>query len=122
AHRPPHGTRAGRERSLMESTVVDITISDSPAGAGVLAPRVGPLDGLRQTLSLSWRTLVQIKHNPFELIDFSVQPVMFLLLFTYVFGGAIGGSPHSYLLFALPGIIVQNSLFTTLNTATGLAT
>ncbi len=65
---------------------------------------------------------MQIRHNPLELIDFSVQPVMFLLLFTYVFGGAIGGSPKAYLLFALPGIIVQNSLFTTLNTATGLST
>jgi oleandomycin transport system permease protein len=88
----------------------------------VLSARVGPVQGLRQTLSLAWRTLVQIKHNPAELIDFSIQPVMFLLLFTYVFGGAIGGSPHAYLMFALPGIIVQNSLFTTLNTATGLST
>jgi len=90
--------------------------------AGALAARVAVLAGLRQTFSLSWRTLVQIKHNPFELMDFSVQPVMFLLLFTYVFGGAIGGSPKAYLMFALPGIIVQNSLFTTLNTATGLST
>ncbi len=65
---------------------------------------------------------MQVKHNPAELIDFSIQPVMFLLLFTYVFGGAIGGSPHAYLEFALSGIIVQNSLFTTLNTATGLST
>jgi ABC transporter DrrB family efflux protein len=88
----------------------------------VLSARVGPVQGLRQTFSLAWRTLVQIKHNPAELIDFSIQPVMFLLLFTYVFGGAIGGSPHAYLMFALPGIIVQNSLFTTLNTATGLST
>ena len=106
----------------MDSTVMDITVPDSAAAVGALAPRVGPLAGLRQTLSLSWRTLVQVKHNPAELIDFSIQPVMFLLLFTYVFGGAIGGSPHAYLQFALAGIIVQNSLFTTLNTATGLAT
>jgi oleandomycin transport system permease protein len=83
--------------------------------------RVSPVEGLRQTLTLSWRTLVQIKHNPFELIDFSVQPVMFLVLFTYVFGGAISHSPHEYLMFALPGIIVQNSLFTTLNTGVGLS-
>jgi oleandomycin transport system permease protein len=77
---------------------------------------------LRQTASLSWRTLLQIKHNPAELIDFSIQPVMFLLLFVYVFGGAIGGGgTHAYLIYVLPGIIVQNSLFTTLNTATGLA-
>jgi oleandomycin transport system permease protein len=106
------------------STVMDIAVQADPEGGETraLTARVGPLDGLRQTFSLAWRTLVQIKHNPVELIDFSVQPVMFLLLFTYVFGGAIGGSPHTYLLFALPGIIVQNSLFTTLNTATGLST
>ena len=105
-----------------ESAVMDITVPDNPASVAAMAPRVGPLEGLRQTFSLAWRTLVQIKHNPAELIDFSIQPVMFLLLFTYVFGGAIGGSPHAYLEFALVGIIVQNSLFTTLNTATGLST
>jgi oleandomycin transport system permease protein len=104
------------------SAVMDMTVTDNEARAEALAPRVGPLEGLRQTFSLAWRTLVQIKHNPAELIDFSVQPVMFLLLFTYVFGGAIGGSPHAYLEFALAGIIVQNSLFTTLNTAMGLST
>jgi ABC transporter DrrB family efflux protein len=109
--------------SSMESAVMEITDLNYPGEvAEGLAPRVGPLLGLRQTFSLAWRTLVQIKHNPAELIDFSIQPVMFLLLFTYVFGGAIGGSPHAYLTFALPGIIVQNSLFTTLNTATGLST
>ena len=87
-----------------------------------LRTRVGPVEGIRQTCSLAWRTLVQIKHNPFELIDFTVQPVMFVLLFTFVFGGAIAGSPHQYLTFALPGIIVQNALFTTLNTGVGLST
>src|SRR5205809_2874242 len=87
-----------------------------------LAVRVSPVQGLRQTFSLAWRSLVQIKHNPFELMDFSIQPVMFILLFTYVFGGAISGSPHEYLMFALPGIIVQNALFTTLNTGVGLST
>ena len=105
--------------TAMESILLDSTVSDNPKPLGA---RVGLVDGLRQTFSLAWRTLVQIRHNPLELIDFSVQPIMFLLLFTYVFGGALGGSPKAYLLFALPGIIVQNSLFTTLNTATGLST
>ncbi len=90
--------------------------------ARTLAPRVTVLEGLRQTASLAWRTLVQIKHNPFELMDFSIQPIMFVLMFTYVFGGAISGSTHAYLMFALSGIIVQNALFTTLNTGIGLAT
>ena len=78
--------------------------------------------GVRNTGTLAWRTLVQIKHNPFELFDFSVQPVMFLLLFTFVFGGAISGSTADYLVFGLPGIIVQNLLFATLNTGVGLNT
>ncbi|HEV7653000.1 MAG TPA: ABC transporter permease [Actinophytocola sp.] len=86
------------------------------------APRARPFEGFTQSLTLSWRTLVQIKHNPMELIDFSIQPIMFLLLFTYVFGGAISGSTGDYLTFALPGIIVQNSLFGTLNTGVGLNT
>jgi oleandomycin transport system permease protein len=89
--------------------------------AVALSPRVRPVEGLRQSASLSWRTLVQVKHNPTELIDFSVQPVMFLLLFTYVFGGAIAGSTSDYLTFALPGLIVQNALFGTLNTGVGLS-
>jgi oleandomycin transport system permease protein len=104
---------------MTATTVMDNMVTET---TGPLASRVGAVDGLRQTFSLAWRTLVQIKHTPTELIDFSIQPVMFLLLFTFVFGGAIGGSPHAYLMFALPGIIVQNSLFTTLNTATGLST
>lgn len=62
-----------------------------------LAParRLGVSAGLRHTLTLAWRSLVQIKHNPMELLDLSIQPVMFVLLFTYVFGTAISGSPGS---------------------------
>ncbi|MDP9841135.1 ABC transporter permease [Streptosporangium lutulentum] len=89
-----------------------------PAGA----KRVTPLATLRQTMTLAWRSLVQIKHNPWELLDLSIQPIMFLLLFTYVFGGAISGSTGDYLQFALPGLLVQNALFYTLSTAIGLNT
>lgn len=91
-------------------------------GPTPLAARVTPLDGLRHTATLAWRTLVQIRHNPMELLDFSVQPLMFVVLFTYVFGGAISGSTGSYLTYMLPGIMVQNALFTTLNTGVGLNT
>ncbi|MEU7000598.1 ABC transporter permease [Nonomuraea sp. NPDC046570] len=77
---------------------------------------------VRQTMTLAWRSLVQIKHNPWELLDLSIQPIMFLVLFTYVFGGAISGSTGDYLQFALPGLLVQNALFYTLSTAIGLNT
>ena len=73
-------------------------------------------------MTLAWRSLVQIKHNPMELLDLSIQPMMFVLLFTYVFGGAIAGRPSDYLQFALPGIIVQNALFATMTTGFGLNT
>ncbi len=80
------------------------------------------LVGLRQSATLAWRTLVQIRHNPWELGDFSFQPIMFVLLFTYVFGGAIAGSTGEYLTFALPGIIVMNMLFVTMYVGMGLNT
>ena len=86
------------------------------------SPRVGMLEGLRQTATLAWRTLVQIRHNPWELGDFSFQPILFLLLFTYVFGGAISGSTAEYLTFALPGIIVMNLVFVTMYVGLGLNT
>ncbi|MDG4785412.1 ABC transporter permease [Micromonospora sp. WMMD1102] len=73
-------------------------------------------------MTLAWRSLVQIKHNPMELLDLSIQPLMFVLLFTYVFGGAIADSPVDYLRFMLPGIMVQNALFATMTTGFGLNT
>jgi oleandomycin transport system permease protein len=85
-----------------------------------LAARVSPLEGFRQTMTLAWRTLVQIRHNPWELGDFSIQPIMLVLLFTYVFGGAIAGSTGEYLTYALPGIIVMNMLFVTMYVGMGL--
>jgi ABC-2 type transport system permease protein/oleandomycin transport system permease protein len=87
-----------------------------------LTRRVSPADGLRHTLTLAWRSLVSLKHNPFELLDLSIQPIMFVLLFTYVFGGAISGSPGHYLQFALPGIVVQTVIFASLTTGVGLST
>jgi oleandomycin transport system permease protein len=84
--------------------------------------RVGPLDAVRHTLTLAWRSLVQIRHNPMELTDLSLQPLMFVVLFAYVFGGAIAGSPKAYLQFGLAGIICQNALFLTMNTGMALHT
>ncbi len=84
-------------------------------------PRQSPGAGLRQTFSLAWRGLVQIRHNPMELGDLSFQPIMFVLLFTYLFGGAISGDPVAYLQFMLPGIIVQSGLMATMNSGMGLS-
>ncbi|WET76800.1 ABC transporter permease [Amycolatopsis sp. QT-25] len=85
-------------------------------------PRRVPVSAaVRQSVTFAWRSILQIKHKPAELLDLSVQPVMFTLLFTYVFGGAIGGTPHDYLQFALGGLIVQNALFLSIYAAIGLS-
>jgi oleandomycin transport system permease protein len=96
------------------------TISTTIAPPRPITPRVRPVEGLRQTMTLAWRTLVQVRHNPWELGDFSIQPILFVLMFTYVFGGAIAGSTGAYLTFALPGIIVMNMLFVTMYVGMGL--
>ncbi|WP_263164309.1 ABC transporter permease [Streptomyces sp. SCSIO ZS0520] len=76
--------------------------------------------GIRQTATMAWRSLVNVKHNPLELVDYSITPIMFVFLFTYVFGGQMAGSPKEYLQYALPGIIVQNTLFMSMYTAMSL--
>jgi oleandomycin transport system permease protein len=96
------------------------TITAIPPATPALTPRVAPLDGVRQSLTLAWRTIVQVRHNPWELGDFSFQPIMFVLLFTFVFGGAIAGDWQSYLQFMLPGMITMNMLFVTMYVAQGL--
>ncbi len=86
------------------------------------ASRPGVVAGLRQTATLAWRSLLQIRHNPWELGDFSIQPILFLLLFMFVFGGAIAGSTAEYLRFILPGVIVMNMVFVTVYVGYGLNT
>lgn len=76
----------------------------------------------QQTTTLAWRTLLQIRHNPWELADFSIQPVLFLLLFLFVFGGAIAGTTADYLAYMLPGVIVMNMTFVTVYVGHGLNT
>lgn len=77
---------------------------------------------LQQTLTLAWRSLVQVRHNPWELGDYSIQPILFLVLFLYVFGGAISGTPDDYLSYMLPGVIVMNLVFVTVYVGHGLNT
>ena len=66
----------------------------------------------RHSTALAKRNLIGVYRNPEALLDVTLQPIIFILLFTYVFGGAIaGGSQHDYLQFMLPGIIAQTIAF-----------
>src|SRR3712207_6412702 len=74
------------------------------------------------TLVMAERNLVRLPRAPDLLIGFTIQPIMFVLLFAYVFGGAIATPGYDdYIDFLIPGIIVQNIAFGGFVTALGLA-
>jgi membrane protein implicated in regulation of membrane protease activity len=68
------------------------------------------------TLTFAWRALLKIKHTPEQMFDVVVTPIMFTVMFTYLFGGALKGSTDEYLQFLLPGILVQTVVFTSVYT------
>jgi ABC transporter DrrB family efflux protein len=76
---------------------------------------------LSDSLVLAWRNLLRIPRAPDLLLSFTVQPVMFVLLFVYVFGGAIRTPGFDYVDFLMPGIIVQTMSFGGFVTALGLS-
>ncbi|MDQ3944998.1 MAG: ABC transporter permease [Actinomycetota bacterium] len=80
----------------------------------------GRVNVVANTLTIARRNLLHIRTNPEQLVEMTIQPFMFLVLFVYVFGGAIAGSSREYLQFALPGILVQSIAFTPFTTALGL--
>jgi ABC transporter DrrB family efflux protein len=83
---------------------------------------MGGLDGaISDTLVLSKRNFLRIIRAPDLLLAFTVQPIMFVLLFAYVFGGAIPTPGHSYIDFLIPGILVQTMAFGGFVTAMGIA-
>ena len=77
-------------------------------------------NGLKHVLVLAKRSLIKTWRTPEALIDVTLQPIIFLLLFVYVFGGAISGNTADYLQFALPGVLVQTVVFSTMGTGVAL--
>jgi oleandomycin transport system permease protein len=75
---------------------------------------------LSHTFTVARRNLMQIKGDPDQLMDATVMPIMFVLLFVYVFGGAVSGSSHAYLQFVIPGVMIQMAAFASARTGTGL--
>jgi ABC-2 type transport system permease protein len=106
---------------------VDPTISQ-PIGQEAVrkalssAPRPSRPSALSMTLAFAWRGMLKVKHVPEQLLDVTITPVMFVLLFTYLFGGAVAGSTDDYLEYILPGILVMSVLFTTVYSGVALNT
>lgn len=71
-------------------------------------------------MTFAWRAALRIKHLPDQLSDVTVFPLMMLVMFTYLFGGALAGSARDYLQSVLPGILVMTVMMTTQSTAVAL--
>ncbi|MGY1617931.1 ABC transporter permease [Geodermatophilus sp. SYSU D00691] len=103
-----------------ETTAAADTAAVRRAIAGTTRP---PRPGrLSTALTFGWRGMLKVKHVPEQLLDVTVTPVMFVLMFTYLFGGAIAGSTGAYLEYVLPGILVMSVLFTTVYSGVSLNT
>ena len=87
-----------------------------------MAARPGEPSPLSNALVFGWRAMLKFKHVPEQLFDLVMTPIMFTLLFTFVFGGALAGSPREYLQFFLPGILVQTVCFNAVYSGMGLST
>jgi ABC-2 type transport system permease protein len=87
----------------------------------LVAPPPAP-SALSNALVFGWRAVLKFKHVPEQLFDLVMTPIMFTLLFTFVFGGALAGTPGTYLQYFLPGILVQTVVFNAVYSGMGLST
>lgn len=93
----------------------------TPAAAAPRSHRASPIKLARNSFTLAWRNLEQLRSNPAEIVGFALlQPLMMTVILVYVFGGAISGSSKNYLQYALPGLIVQGAVFSTLSVGASL--
>ncbi|MEV1294615.1 ABC transporter permease [Pseudonocardia sp. NPDC049635] len=101
------------------------TLTDRPSPSGPAAPiatrRSWVPAPVRHSAALARRGLIKTIRSPEALLDVTLQPIVFLLLFVYVFGGAIAGSSDDYLQYALPGVLLQTVVFASAGTGVGLA-
>jgi oleandomycin transport system permease protein len=100
---------------------VTAVLEEAPVAAPVApagAPR--PFALLRHSLTLAGRAVRKIRRTPEQLMDVTLQPIIFVVLFVYVFGGAVAGNTHDYLQYVLPAIMVQTVLFSSLSIGVNL--
>src|SRR4051812_37351442 len=98
--RPTPAAAAGRTAAEQEALRQALQSGERP-------PRASAIAACR---AFGWRGMLKIRHVPEQLIDATLTPVLFTVMFTYIFGGAIAGSTSAYLEFILPGLVVQSIL------------
>ncbi|MGZ4110063.1 MAG: ABC transporter permease [Actinomycetota bacterium] len=99
----------------MTATAIDLATSEIPRR------RPSPLAPARDALAVTWRNLIGYRRVPQLLVFSTIQPVIFVLLFRYVFGGAITIPGVAYVNYLMPGVFVQTIVFGAIAAAVGLA-
>jgi ABC transporter DrrB family efflux protein len=94
------------------------TVQQARNGAGAGSARPGHVP--RHSFTIARRDLIQVLRTPELLVFSAVQPIMFVLLFNYVFGGAIQTPGVEYIDFLIPGIVVMTVAFASFGTGIGL--
>jgi ABC-2 type transport system permease protein len=91
-----------------------------PGAERSLKNTVSLSQSLSNSLAMAWRGLLKIRRTPEQLFDVTFQPILLTVMFTYIFGGAIAGTPDEYLPFIVPGILVQTVIMTSVVTGVQL--
>lgn len=108
----------------MTTTESSLPLLVEPMLRSALSTRARPdrATPLGASIAFAWRAMLKIKHVPMQLFDVTAFPIMFVVLFTYLFGGALAGSPREYLQALLPGILVMTVTMITMYTGMALNT
>ncbi|MFF3753543.1 ABC transporter permease [Streptomyces sp. NPDC002018] len=117
------------------STVATKSKNTDPADLDPAAPRAEDLaallvskdrpprpTALSASLTFGWRAMLKIKHVPEQLFDVTAFPIMMVLMYAYLFGGALAGSVSAYIQFLLPGILVMSVVMITMYTGVAVNT
>ena len=97
-----------------------LAVPITPVADRQLSNHSSIIQTLQNTFTMAWRGILKIRRTPEQLIDVTVQPIIFTLMFTYIFGGAIAGDVQSYLPIIIPGILVQTVITTSVVTGVQL--
>ncbi|MFF5719761.1 ABC transporter permease [Streptomyces buecherae] len=109
-------TRAAGDDALAPVTV------ESLAAVLIAKERPSRPSAWTTSLAFGWRAVLKIKHVPEQLFDVTAFPIMMVLMYTYLFGGALAGSTTDYLQFLLPGILVMSVVMITMYTGVAVNT
>lgn len=105
---------------MSATTVTPKASSPAPAGSGSPEGRIGLRSNLRHIGALVRRNALQIKQDPESMFDAVLMPIVFTLLFVYVFGGAIAGSQGDYVNYVVPGLMAMGGLTIAMSVGTGV--